>query len=290
MEYLYSFIIPHHNSPELLNRCLDSIPARDDIQIIVVDDNSKEDKRPQVSRSDVEVYYIDAAHTKGAGHARNVGLSQAQGKWLLFPDCDDYYNDGFLSILDKYAEQDIEVLYFNFDFIDGLTLEKFDKNYHQQCMSNYDGSQRMSEIIRFRNNPPWTKMIRKDFVRAHDMYFEEVPNGNDSLFSLFVGYNVSKFAVEKECVYIYVKNPNSIGTKKQSFSAILCRLTHCVKHNAFNEHIGRKEWKTPFLKSVYGHLKSCEKNERFSLLIRIIKEIPKMLINRREWIKIICEQ
>ena len=33
----YSVIIPHHNCPDLLSRLIDSIPDRDDIQIVVVD-------------------------------------------------------------------------------------------------------------------------------------------------------------------------------------------------------------------------------------------------------------
>ena len=40
----YTVIIPHKNIPELLQRCLDSIPERDDIQVIVVDDNSDESR------------------------------------------------------------------------------------------------------------------------------------------------------------------------------------------------------------------------------------------------------
>lgn len=40
----YSIIIPHKNIPQLLQRCLDSIPIRDDVQVIVVDDNSDTDK------------------------------------------------------------------------------------------------------------------------------------------------------------------------------------------------------------------------------------------------------
>ncbi len=42
-EIVYSIIIPHKNIPLLLQRCLDSIPQREDIQIIVVDDNSSSD-------------------------------------------------------------------------------------------------------------------------------------------------------------------------------------------------------------------------------------------------------
>ena len=62
--YLYTFIIPHHNSPELLNRCLDTIPKRSDIQIIVVDDNSEASKKPQISRESVELVYIDEKQLK----------------------------------------------------------------------------------------------------------------------------------------------------------------------------------------------------------------------------------
>ena len=36
----YSIIIPHYNSFLLLRRCLDSIPKREAVQVIVVDDNS----------------------------------------------------------------------------------------------------------------------------------------------------------------------------------------------------------------------------------------------------------
>ena len=40
-----SIIIPHFNSPRLLENLLKSMPAREDIQIIVIDDNSTEDRR-----------------------------------------------------------------------------------------------------------------------------------------------------------------------------------------------------------------------------------------------------
>ena len=61
----YSIIIPHKNIPNLLQRCLDSIPNREDVQIIVVDDNSDPnivdfDKFPGLNRSNVEVIFTKA--------------------------------------------------------------------------------------------------------------------------------------------------------------------------------------------------------------------------------------
>ena len=83
----YSIIIPHKNIPDLLQRCLNSIPRRTDIQIIVVDDNSDPKKVdfehfPGVGEKCVEVYFTKEG--KGAGYARNMGLKYAKGKWLLF--------------------------------------------------------------------------------------------------------------------------------------------------------------------------------------------------------------
>ena len=88
----YSIIIPHKNCPDLLKRLLDSIPERDDVQIIVVDDNSDEGKKPSIDRKDTEVILLDAERSKGAGRARNVGLEHAEGKWLLFADADVVLN------------------------------------------------------------------------------------------------------------------------------------------------------------------------------------------------------
>ena len=58
----YSIIIPHKNSPLLLERCLESIPIRDDLQIIIVDDNSDPEvvnfsKFPGLDRLNTEVYF-----------------------------------------------------------------------------------------------------------------------------------------------------------------------------------------------------------------------------------------
>ena len=44
MIYNYTIIIPHKNTTDLLRKCIDSIPKRNDVQVIIVDDNSDADK------------------------------------------------------------------------------------------------------------------------------------------------------------------------------------------------------------------------------------------------------
>ena len=79
----YTIIIPHYNIPDLLMRCLKSIPVREDIQVIVVDDCSPDANRylkdyPELSRPYLE--YYSTPQGGSAGRARNVGLNHAKGK------------------------------------------------------------------------------------------------------------------------------------------------------------------------------------------------------------------
>ena len=112
MNINYTIIIPHYNTPKLLYRCLDSIPNREDIQIIVVDDNSDNDKRPQISKPNLEIVYLSKEESKGAGRARNIGLTKAAGEWLIFADADDFYLNGALDLCDKYLKTKYDIIYF----------------------------------------------------------------------------------------------------------------------------------------------------------------------------------
>ena len=187
----YSFIIPHHNSPHLLNRCLDSIPLREDIEVIVVDDNSDSDKMPQVTRPNVKLLYIDAEHSKGAGRARNYALKEARGKWLVFADADDFYTPGFINILDKYKESNYDVVYYNIDSVDSETLLKANRDQLlKNLICNYNGSKKSLDAIKYKVHAPWDKMVMSSFVLKYDIYFEEVLKGNDTLFGFLVGFFV----------------------------------------------------------------------------------------------------
>ena len=100
-----NIIIPHHNTPALLQRCLDSIPDEDNISVIVVDDNSSPelvdfDNFPGRERTYTKVFFTKEG--KGAGYARNIGLEHAEGEWVLFADSDDFFVSNFYEIVSNY--------------------------------------------------------------------------------------------------------------------------------------------------------------------------------------------
>lgn len=204
----YTIIIPHKNIPDLLRRCLASIPRREDIQIIVIDDNSDPDKVdfnhfPGVGESCVEIYFTKEG--KGAGFARNVGLNHAQGKWLLFADADDFFDDNFVSVLDKYFYEDVDIVYFNTRSVDSKTLNVV------KPRSDRSKIIRKGKIDNLRfSHVPWGKMIRNEFVIKNNLHFEELIASNDSYFSVISGVLAKKISAYDVCVYVSTIRSDSL--------------------------------------------------------------------------------
>lgn len=226
----YTFIIPHHNAPQLLSRCLDSIPAREDVQVIVVDDNSEENLRPVVTRKDVEIVYIDKQHTRGAGHARNEGIKRAKGEWLLFVDCDDFLAENILSMLDKYRASQSDIIFFKIAAVNSITLQPSNR-----CLAfnaYIDAHQRhrpMSEgTLRYIQCVPWGKMIRRSLVADNHIQFEEIRYGNDVIFSLRCGTLAKSIASTDDVLYVVTDREGSLVTQV-SYESMLCRYKVSVR-------------------------------------------------------------
>ena len=238
MSFLYSFIIPHKNNPELLQRCVDSIPNRSDIQIIVVDDNSDVDKKPLLIHENVEIILLDENHSKGAGRARNIGLARATGKWILFADADDFYDSNFMDVLDSYSNDESEVVYFNAKSVISETLRPakltgFMNKYFDDCV----GDAQSINKIKYGPHFPWNKMVKLSFLKKYNIMFEEVLKGNDTLFSYCVGYFSSKVKIEKRQIYVYTWNKNSLTTQRFSRSTWLVVWKNYYKQQKFLKYV-----------------------------------------------------
>ena len=111
----YTFIIPHRNIPLLLERCLWSIPQRNYIQLIVIDDKSDTnlcELQNIITKTQYRVDYIRSSNNLGGGNARNLGLEKAKGKWIIFADADDFFNYCITDILDQNKDSLADIIYF----------------------------------------------------------------------------------------------------------------------------------------------------------------------------------
>lgn len=240
----YSIIIPHKNCPKLLERCLSSIPVRNDIQVIIVDDNSDSkivdfNNFPGKNRPNTEIYLTKEG--KGAGYARNVGLKYAKGKWLLFADADDFYNKDAFSTLDSYIDSNYDIVHFLANSIDITTgedsprekkLERFYKRYKPNDIRSHD-------YIRFKSWEPWNKMIRYDFWAKYKIAFDEIPFGNDFNFSMKLSFLSRKYTIIQKKLYCLTYLPNSITFKFRAFETESLTFGLRAQMNTYFRKIGR---------------------------------------------------
>ena len=250
-DFSYTIIIPHYNSPEMLQKLISTIPLeKRDIQIIVVDDRSEKGLEElsgirKKYKGRIE-FYRNNHGKKGAGTARNIGLKYARGKWLIFADADDYFTDNIYEKVSRYVNSDSDIIYFR---PDSIYLESGEQSNRHTRMAGLvldyikDKSAENEVKIRYEYIQPVSKMIRRSIVQDNDIHFSEIPAGNDMWFSTQTAFFANKIDACDEQIYMITRGPNSIttNTDKEAFS---CRMKECLKYLKFLKRIlSKQDWK-----------------------------------------------
>ena len=243
-----SIIIPHKNALEDLGLCLDSIPVQEGVQILVVDDDSDPesvdfDQFPGSERPDVEI--VLTKEGRGAGYARNVGLSRAKGEWILFADADDVFDpEGLRWILEADIPGGYEVVLLPYRFY------RHDGSYYvypspQEEMEAQSGEWRVCDqpnILCRKAVMPWAKMVRRGLLERNHIVFEEVKWGNDVLFATALSLEVSTFLIAPRLVYIHRWNPNSLVNGDPGDAMLFNRAKCSLRRAKMLQQAGRLDY------------------------------------------------
>lgn len=219
---MYAVIIPHYNSVSSLERLIDSIPKKMDIEILIIDDgSSREEKKKLISfiESRKEKYIIklfdNTSGFKGAGAARNIGINNSNAKWLIFADADDYFCENSFNILDKYKDKSYDIIFFpptSIDMSNGKISNRHD-NYANLINNYFLDEKNCTLFLRTRFLVPWSKMYKSEFISKKNLYFENVLVSNDIMFSAKSGLSAKNLAVSSEEIYCVTKSSNTLTTK-----------------------------------------------------------------------------
>ena len=204
-----SVIVPVYNSEEYIGSTLDSIINQDfsSFEIIVIDDgstdNSLEIIKEKLSKSTVG-HKIIHQENSGVSSARNRGIEEAIGEYLVFVDSDDYVTGNHLSELYN-GETD-------------FSLIQFVKKQGDNLSTPYHFSKRLiscDDFIRKELNMEmpfnfWQLMYRASIVKDNNIRFNpEFIYGEDiefALKSLSYGRDVS---ISNEVTYYYIQHADS---------------------------------------------------------------------------------
>lgn len=100
-QYRVSVIIPTFNRPKLLAQAVKSVLKQTvhPLEIIIINNGSKPEYLNELSRIGHSCDAINLIHlqsNKGPGYARNIGIENSKGDWILFLDDDDVLAPDFI--------------------------------------------------------------------------------------------------------------------------------------------------------------------------------------------------
>lgn len=243
-------IVPHYNSVQTLKRLIESIPVRDWIEIVVVDDNSSEavatltDAYPDVR------LLILPRHRKGGGAARNFGLEHSRSDWVLFADADDFFVDGAFEKIDEYLDSDFDVVYFAPTSLREATGET-GQRHRPYCDLLRRYTETSDKSLLYRYFVPWSKLVSRRLIDAHSITFDEVIASNDMNFSLKVAYYGKKYAVDMTPIYCVTESHGSL-TKQVSFEVLESRFHAAVRYNQFLQANGEGRYQIGLNLQLYN--------------------------------------
>ena len=210
-----SIIIPAYNAEVYLPQCLDSILAQkhQSCEVIVVDDGSTDGTAALLERyPDVKVVHQE---NRGMSTARNRGLDEARGEYILFVDSDDLLTDGALeTLVAKLSGEDI--IAFNAKKLHDATGEQ---TYHP-TIREPETTDGWTYFCRHRLEATdihfvciWQRAYRRQFLIDNNLRFADgILRAEDDLFTTQAMLTAKTLRTITPCLYIYRIRANSITT------------------------------------------------------------------------------
>ena len=200
-----SIIIPVYNSEKYLQDCLDSVLSQTftDFEVLLVDDGSKDGSGAICDAYAAKDSRIRVLHKENGGvsSARNHGIDNARGEYIVFADSDDRMTDVYLEHLMQ-SEADLVL----------SGVQKFGEKDTVRMPARRDDFG-IGGFAAHWNTPPemnylycytWAKRFRTDIIRAHGIRFEEsLFFSEDMCFNMSYYYFAESFTEVPYPDYLY---------------------------------------------------------------------------------------
>lgn len=219
MEKRISVIIPAFNSAKYIIRCLESVLVQDFelYEVIVVDDASTDDtlhilmeyeeKYPDIIR------ILTQPHNHHQGAARNRGVKEAKGQYVLFLDSDDQLETETLTrVWDKTLQYDEDIVFFGYKLVDKKGNQQ---NYMHvtPCMVG-DLTVQKKKALLTTSVVPWGKLIKRKLILDNQIYFPEDTSYEDQATTYLYYLYAKHTSVINDSLYLYNVTENSTTTSK----------------------------------------------------------------------------
>lgn len=218
----FSVIVPIYNAEKTLSRCVDSIVKQTsaNYELILVNDGST-DRSGDICKKYAAKYpnvrYVQKENG-GVSSARNAGLRQAEGEYVLFVDSDDYVSESYFSIIDELCHKQPDLILCGAQAFGGME--------RQWVIGNCDENSELgiSEIVasameKYLFSSVWAKVFKTSILISKGLQF--APNlviGEDQLFLFtYAMYIRSIASTEKVGYFVDISSEGSLSRKRRDY-------------------------------------------------------------------------
>lgn len=279
-----SVIVPVYNAQKTLKLCLDSLLKQTvkDIEIIVVDDGST-DASPQICDEYAERYGITVIHKSNSGvsAARNRGIEEAKGKYLMFCDSDDWVEENYVEVFySRMEESGAELAVGGLIMNETVKKEVYIKNSGKTepyCIEKKGFYElRNKDILAF----PVNKIYLNSLLKKKKLHFKEgLSECEDLIFNLqYISFCEKDILVIPESPYHYEFHEGGLSTRYHNdrffdvIRPIFKAYEETIKKTGVDDEEFLKDFYTTyFLKTIENIPILWDERNTFGLVKKIIK-------------------
>ena len=177
----FSVIMPAYNAENEILSSIESVLNQTyfNYELIIVDDCSNDktyDLIKKVESENNKIKVIRHDINKKAGGARNTGIKEASGEYILFLDSDDvlHDNDVLLKIRETLGNDRPDIVYLGFESV-GDTIQGI-------FLPNEDNSIKENRLLKWNYANVWDVLWKKEFITDNKMKFVEGKYFEDFVF------------------------------------------------------------------------------------------------------------
>ena len=300
-----SIIIPNYNTRKYLPRCLDSLTQQTfgNIEVILIDDGSTDGSveiMKEYAQKDSRIKIIEQINS-GPAKARNKGLENASGKYLMFCDSDDWYEPDMCEMMYTAIEKnnvDIVCCHNFFDLEESLSDEEKEKRLPRKYFNKSGKYSLNQKNILTTDVVLWNKIWRRDLIEKYNIRFPEGHEHDDDAFWYMYSFVSKKiFFLNKKLYHYFLRAGSIMSTqvnKKPKNRLDRIAISYYIfdfltKNNLYNNnkqimaHIFRKEVKCARFFFSFSELEEicCQINKKISPYRLSVKKNGKVSVKKK---------
>lgn len=213
----FSFIIPAYNAADTIETAVNSILALQaeallSFEILIVENGSTDDTVSVISRLASQHDEIRIFHSeKGVSRARNTGIKEAQGNWVVFIDADDRCEPGILDALPILSAYIPDLFVASFRKDNGILLHRYSKMNTPISGDALPAVETWMLARPTRRMIAWAKIYRTAFLKNHDLFFDNALRySEDSEFLIRVFHCCRKLIISDLVIYRHCGGTSSV--------------------------------------------------------------------------------